>query len=199
MSDLRRTSTIIREIIEHSTTQGEVTIGEFVSLLGDRSFYLLILVFALPNSLPMPPIPGVSTVTGIPIVCMALQLLFGRQVIWLPKKISSRRFSSKVLATLLSKTLPAILWLEKILRPRLPIFTTAKAERFIGLLILVLAILILPPIPGMHLFPAASMSLISLAMLEKDGLVVLFAVAFSVISIFLVAELFHAFIRKLMK
>jgi hypothetical protein len=61
----KRTSDLLKEIRD-LPDQGMVTIGTFVDMLGDRSFSLCILIFSLPNSLPVPGIPGFSTITGCP-------------------------------------------------------------------------------------------------------------------------------------
>ncbi|MBF0307243.1 MAG: exopolysaccharide biosynthesis protein, partial [Alphaproteobacteria bacterium] len=58
-----RTSGILRDLA--AGLPGErVTLGEIDAALADRAFGLLMLVFALPNTLPS--LPGMSAVLGMP-------------------------------------------------------------------------------------------------------------------------------------
>ena len=64
-----------------------VKVADLVGAMGDRAFGPLLFVFALPNILPAP--PGTSGVLAIPLVFLAIQLMFGRKP-WLPGFIASR-------------------------------------------------------------------------------------------------------------
>ena len=61
-----------------------VSIRDILESLGNRSFGFMLFLFALPNSLPMIGIPGVSTITGLPILFVALQMAFGYERVYLP-------------------------------------------------------------------------------------------------------------------
>lgn len=184
----QKTSEILRSVIASAEAGGEITIQEFMSHLGDRAFCLAILIFSLPNSLPVPGIPGFSTITGLPITFIACQMLLGRETIWLPQRIGSKSFSRQGLAKLLSKALPTVIWLEKFLKPRWLVLTSPLGERLMGALIIVLSLIIALPIPGGNFLPGVSMSLLALAMLERDGLLLIGAIGFSVFSILFMYE-----------
>jgi hypothetical protein len=179
---IRRTSDMLRDIAL-SQRNDTISIGEFVSLLGDRSFALVILLFALPNAIPVPGIPGFSTLTGVPIMLIALQIALGRDTIWLPEKIRRKQFSQAFLRKIVDKSLPVLLWIEKWLHPRLVFLCEGWSERLIGLLVVVLAGILALPIPGGNFLPGASILLLSLALLEKDGWLASAGVIFSVCSI----------------
>ncbi|MFW0776540.1 MAG: exopolysaccharide biosynthesis protein [Rickettsiales bacterium] len=189
----RRTSAILQEIIDSADKDGTISLGEFMKLLGDRTFCLAILVFSLPNSLPVPGIPGFSTITGLPIIFIAMQLLAGRSSIWLPKKVAQKTFTRRSAAKMLSKALPAVKWLEKFLRPRLVFVTSPFGERLLGALFIILSGIIILPIPGGNFLPGLSMSLIALGMLSRDGLFVLSAIAFSIASVVFMIEIIRLF------
>ncbi len=179
----QKTSNLLKKIMEPAAGQDQITIGDFVKLLGDRGFCLAILVFSLPNSLPMPGIPGFSTITGLPITFIALQMVFGSEALWLPKKIAGKSFSRQSLDRMLSKALPTVERLENLLSPRLLFLTSPLGERCLGLLFVVLSLIIALPIPGGNFLPGISMSLVALAMLERDGIFLLGSLAFSIASI----------------
>jgi hypothetical protein len=178
-----KTSYLLRNIMKSSEEKDQVSVGEFIGALGDRSFCLAILVFSLPNSLPVPGIPGFSTITGLPITFIAMQMVLGRKSLWLPKNIAVKKFSSRGLAKMLSKAIPTVERLEKLLKPRWLPLTSSIGERFFGVLMVVLSLIIALPIPGGNFLPGLSMSLIALAMLERDGVFLMGAVSFALGSI----------------
>lgn len=171
-STAKRTSEVLQAIIRNGSTE-EITLGRFTRMLGDRAFGLAILLFSLPNSLPVPGIPGFSTVTGLPIVFFAVQMIIGRSSIWLPESFARKNFSHDGLCKVLSKCLPAVIWLERFLSPRLLWASSPLAERFLGVFMAVLALIIALPIPLGNFLPGVAMTLLALGLLEKDGLLIL--------------------------
>lgn len=188
-----RTSTIIKEIIRSADQEGKITLGEFMALLGDRAFCLAILVFSLPNSLPVPGIPGFSTITGLPITFIALQMVMGKTTIWLPRRLANKAFSRQGVANMLAKALPSLTWIEKCLRPRWLPVTSPWGEKVLGLLMIALSLIIALPIPGGNFLPGFSMSLLALGMLEKDGLFVVASGSFAVSSILFMFKIITLF------
>lgn len=196
---MKKTSEILKEIVSRCEQPGPISVGEFLNLLGDRAFCLAILVFSLPNSLPVPGIPGFSTVTGVPIIFMAAQMVMGRQVIWLPAAVANKSFSRAMLGKLIEKALPSIIWLEKFLRPSWEWLVEGFGERVVGLFILVLALILSLPIPGGNFLPGVSMSLLCLCMLEKDGKKLAVALAAGVASFVVMLKVVTAFFGWLFK
>ncbi len=82
-----RTSTLLVNFAEQHT-QERVYLKDMSGLLGNRSFGFLLLLFALPNTLPIIGIPGVSTLTGIPLAIIALQMMTGLPEPKLPRAIA---------------------------------------------------------------------------------------------------------------
>lgn len=192
---VRRTSEVLQEVID-ATDHGVMTIGKLAAMLGDRTFTLAILIFSLPNSLPIPGIPGFSTITGLPITFIAIQMILGKETIWLPQGMANKEFSHATLARVLGKAMPGVVWVEKYLVPRMTWVCTPLAERFIGILFLILSLIIALPIPGGNFLPGLSMSLIAIGLLERDGLFVLCALAFSVFSVGLMAKFIAVVVTK---
>lgn len=184
----KRTTHLLQEIADRHD-RGTITVGEFVDMLGDRSFALTILIFSLPNSLPIPGIPGFSTITGLPILLIALQIVFGRSSIWLPAKVAKKEFSQAVVTKIVRKALPIISWLERFIRPRLGFMSEALGERFIGLCIATMSLILVLPIVGGNFLPGFSISLMALALLESDGLFAIFSILFCFGSIYLMYEI----------
>lgn len=179
-----KASALIREIAE-LPGRDTITVGEFISLLGDRSFALSILIFSLPNSLPIPGIPGFSTVTGLPILFIALQMIAGRSKIWLPKRVAEKSFSYAFLKKIVEKATPPIIWLEQYIRPRATFLCGSLGERCMGVLITVMSFILVLPIVGGNFLPGASISMMALALLENDGIFASISVIVCLLSIYI--------------
>lgn len=172
-----------------------VTIAEILDALDNRAFGLATLLFAIPSVIPMP--PGVPTVVGIALLIVSIQMVAGRQELWLPKFLSNRGFSRAALVSGFEKIKPQLEFVEKVARPRLLFLTGKAATVLIGIIILVMAvILILPLPPGGNFPPALACAVLGMGLVERDGVIVLLGlvvtVAASVAAYFLVALLIGA-------
>ncbi len=65
----------------------KVTLTEILELAGERIFGFLFVILSLPSALPVPA-PGYSVPFGIALFLLALQLISGAKLPWLPHKIS---------------------------------------------------------------------------------------------------------------
>lgn len=147
--------------------EGErVSIGELLAGLGDRALGALLFVFAFPNALPA--LPGTSAILGMPLVFLAAQLAFGRKP-WLPRFIAARSMPRPVFRSLVQRMQPWLQRAERLLRPRASVLALPPMEYAVGLVCLVLAVVILLPIPMGNMLPAFSVCLLALGILERDG------------------------------
>ena len=78
----------LSELLRHvSDGAGDrITLGQIASAMDDRSFGAFLVVFCLPNLVPLP--PGATFILGLPLVFIACQMAFSRlDTIWLPKRL----------------------------------------------------------------------------------------------------------------
>lgn len=183
----RRTTKVLQQIVDQCD-EGQISIRDFTVMMGDRAFALVILVFSLPNSLPIPGIPGFSTITGLPILFIGLQMIIGKETIWLPNKVAEKKFSKATLRKILTVAIPYVRKIEVLLKPRLDIVLSPVGERVLGVFIVGLACLLSLPIPGGNFLPGLSISILALSFLEKDGAATLFGMLFAALSTFLMFE-----------
>jgi hypothetical protein len=128
--------------------EDRIRLSEFIGHLGDRIFAAILLVFAIPNLIPLP--PGSSTVLGIPLILAAPQLAMGRSSLWLPQVVGNRTLLRSDLERLVYHGVPALRRLERLLVPRLgPLLN----ERLIGAACLLLAVILILPIPFGNMLP----------------------------------------------
>ena len=93
-----------------------MTLGDLVRDLGASALPLLLLLDAIPNSLPMPRIPGVSAVFGIPAILFGFQIAQGRPP-WLPGWLARRALPDEAVAKAVDLVLPRLERLERSLHP----------------------------------------------------------------------------------
>ena len=176
-----RTSQLI-EFIASGLPDSKVTLKELTDSFSDRAFGIAILIFVLPNIIPHG-LPGVSSVTAVPIALFSLQMLLGYHRIKLPKWLAQKPFEGAFLKKVLLKCTPSLRMMEKLIKPRLSQMTSARMERLIGAVILVLAFVIFLPIPFGNFFPSLCMGLLALGLLERDGALVVGGIVAAVTTV----------------
>jgi hypothetical protein len=162
-------SEILREIGAQAAPT--ISVGELMERIGGRALGALLLVFGLACTLPLP--PGGTTIFGAPLVLLAPQLMIGARAPWLPATLRDRRIQTAQL----NKGLPRLLrWLEPMeafSRPRLSFLFGPVGQRLVGLVCTALALVLILPIPLGNLLPAAAVSVLSLALVQRDGVLAL--------------------------
>jgi hypothetical protein len=148
----------------------KVTFAQMLDALGERGFGLLLIVMAVPNLLPFPGVPGVSFVTGMAILYLAIQLMLAKEEPKLPAWIGQKSFTRAQLSRFIVKTTPFLRWLERPIRPRWNPVVAGFGERLIGLVALIHAVTLALPIPMGNLPQAVALILFALALIELDGL-----------------------------
>ncbi|HYD32158.1 MAG TPA: exopolysaccharide biosynthesis protein [Azospirillaceae bacterium] len=191
----RRASELIDQFLEEYPSD-EVTLGDLVAMLGNRAFGALLLVFALPNVIPMP--PGTSTVLGLPLVLFAAQMTLGLPKPWLPKRLARLPLDRAMLERWTNAGKRYIAWIEGMMKPRLPFLADVRFERALGAVCLLLALILSLPIPLGNMLPALAIVMMALGLLEKDGLVVLFGLITAAFSGVLVAAVMFGLAKGLL-
>src|SRR5262245_21593025 len=146
------------------------TFGWLMSALHQRSFGILMLLLGLLATAPIG-----STVPGLVLAAVAVQMIAGRSAPALPHFITALRLPTRYLLFLGTRSIPVLRFLENAIHPRWPAaFETAK--RFVGIIVLLLtAIVLLIPVPLSNIAPAIVIALIAFAYIEEDGLLICFA------------------------
>ncbi|TPP11155.1 exopolysaccharide biosynthesis protein [Rhizobium glycinendophyticum] len=151
------------------TTDRKVTIRDIAIALQDRSFGAFLLVFALPNLVPLP--PGSTFILALPLVFVAWQMAMspgGR--VFFPRVVSDYGVEPQTFEAIVKRLVPWMRWAEKLVIPRFWLFESRFAERLIGLLALILAIVVFLPIPLGNWPPAFALAVLGFAHSQRDGL-----------------------------
>ncbi|HZR47818.1 MAG TPA: exopolysaccharide biosynthesis protein [Candidatus Manganitrophaceae bacterium] len=160
-----------------------LTLRQIIEILHGRAFNIIVVLLALPFCTPIP-LFGLSTPFGFALMIFGLRIAL-RKKPWLPEAILNRQIPYPTLEKIISVTLRAAYYMEKILHPRLEFlhrWTTFSVLN--GLIIALNAFcLMLPlPIPFTNMLPAVSIVLLAAGMMEEDGAAILAGYIAAVIS-----------------
>ncbi len=171
-------------------------VRDILQALGDRAYALLIVLFGLPNCLPMP--PPIPLICGILLAGLALQLIIGRPTPWLPRFVLNRSISVSVVESATARAMPWLARIERICRPRMTILQHDVALRLVGVALLAMALGLLVAAPFIGQIPiGVGVCLVGLGLVERDGLVLLSGALIGAVGIMLTASFAYAILRAL--
>ncbi|MFP3021410.1 MAG: exopolysaccharide biosynthesis protein [Wolbachia sp.] len=182
--DKKFISDILKEVTEiNNVNSNRVTLFDIKTALQERGFSVLIIIFSLPLSVPIPVPPGYTTILSIPLILFSLQIIFGLHSPWMPHWLERKSFKRSTLALVVEKTLPALKKIEKFMKPRMSFIFYGPSEKILAFIMLLCALTIANPFPLTHSIPAIGTTLISLSIMSKDGLVGILGVLVSLCGI----------------
>ena len=138
--------------------------------LGERAFGVLLFARAVPVCIPF--LYGIPQVVSLPLMFVSAQILLGRRVPWLPGNLGERSITTEGLHTLSRRAGPWLRRIEAISRPRLGALTRAPADRIVGLGLVLFSASILVPLPGTNTVPGIAVVIVSVGLLQRDGVLV---------------------------
>lgn len=186
-------SVTLRTLVARDASGADVSIADVFQRIGDRGFGLLLMILSLPSALPVPA-PGYSTPFGILLAILALQMICGRNSPWLPAWAAKHNLSGGFVEKMLGGSAKFFSYLEYIIRPRMRWVGSRAALPFMGVLVLIMAALMVLPIPLTNTFPAMVIFLIGAGLTEEDGLVCLGASALAVAAVGLYSFVIYLFL-----
>lgn len=154
---------------------GEKTLGGFIEFYGEKSFALLFVVLMATPALPLPT-GGATHIFEIIVVLLAIQLVIGREHIWLPRRWRRLPLGGEKRERLAKALTKMIRRLERFSRPRLrPVFNRRSSNTAFGLLVVVgaVAAFLAPPFSGLDTLPSLGVVVLSLGVLLEDLYVVI--------------------------
>jgi hypothetical protein len=155
------------------------TLGSLIELFEEKSFAVIFVILLGVPALPLPT-GGATHVFEVIAVLLSLQLIAGRDKVWLPQRWREMELAGPRQQRLVHALLKLIRWLERFSRPRLSwVFEHRLSNSLFGLLILVLSVgaFLAPPFSGLDTLPALGAVLVSLAVLLDDFAVLAVGVA----------------------
>jgi hypothetical protein len=163
------------------------TLGSLIELFGQRSFAIL---FVLLLGVPAIPAPtgGVTHVFELIAMLLALQLVAGRDEIWLPRRWREKEVGGEKQQRFIAALMKTVRRVERVSRPRLTfLFDHRLSNLIFGVLVFggSLAAFLAPPFTALDTLPALGVVVLSLGVLLEDVAFVLIAIAIGVAGVVL--------------
>lgn len=157
-------------------------LGDLLKDFGPAAFGMLLFIGVLPAFIP---VPGVGGAIGGPMVILVgAQLLVGMRKLWLPGFLANRGPHRSAMIRFRQRMSPWLRRLEKMVKPRMGgLLDHRLALCFTGLLVVLLGVLLALPIPFTNYAFGFLLLLFALALLERDGALMLVAWAIGSIAV----------------
>ncbi len=158
-----------------ATHKEQVDINDLVQSIGHASFSPLLLFPAIAVATPLSGIPLFSTLMGVLIFLVAVQMLLRRDQLWLPQWLLRRKTNSSRVRSVFQRLRPALVWLDTHTYARLTSFVH-RPFIFISQILCVLSGLMMPLlefVPFSSSLVGGAVALLAFGMLARDGLFVM--------------------------
>ncbi len=175
--DIHSASDILDRLRDVANDEEQVPIGDVVEAMGARSFGPFIMLPALIEISPLGAVPGVPTFLALVIAITAAQLLFGRDHLWLPGFVRNRSAKSEKVLKAVDRLRPIAEWMDRWFHGRMKRFASGPFPRIAAACVIALAMTV-PPlefIPFASTAPMAAIAAFGLALIVRDGLLMLIA------------------------
>jgi hypothetical protein len=182
-------------------TDGDKTLGSLIELFEEKSFAILFVLLLGVSALPLPT-GGVTHVFEIIAVLLALQLIAGREHIWLPERWRKLELAGEQRQRFITALMKNIRRLERFSRPRLRfVFDHRLSNIVFGLLVIggSAGAFLAPPFTGLDTLPSLGVVLLSLGVLLEDFVLVVVALVVGVAGVVLEIVLGSAAIKGIGK
>lgn len=159
-----------QQLREWRDAEGEKTLGGLVDALGAGGFAIIFIVLLGPAALPLPT-GGITHVLEVAAMLGALQLIFGRNSVWVPNRWRGVKFEEGSKAKFIDGLVNTTTKLERYSKPRLRwLFGHWVSNVVYGLAVLIgsLAAFLAPPFTGLDTVPALGVVIVSVGMIMED-------------------------------
>ncbi|WP_309628786.1 exopolysaccharide biosynthesis protein [Brevundimonas sp.] len=159
---------LLRRLADDGGEAG-LTLHQIRDRLDERAYGLLILILSIPCLVPG--LYGVPQAVGLIIILIASQLLIGREEPWLPRWVLNLRAKGRWLKAMADFAETRLGWIERLSRPRLLMFATGAGERMAAVFMILATLTIV--LPMTNTIPSIALGLLSVGLIQRDGLFVL--------------------------
>jgi hypothetical protein len=176
---------ILDRLEDLAKDKDEVSLGDVVESFGNRGHGPFLLIPALIEMSPIGGIPGLPTMLAAIIVLFAVQIVLGRKHLWLPGFLERRSVSSKKTCKAVDKLRGFARFMDRWFHGRLPKLTQGPFVRIAAVLCILLALTV-PPLellPFASTAPMAAIASFGLALLVRDGLLMIIAALLSLVAV----------------
>ncbi|WP_041523002.1 exopolysaccharide biosynthesis protein [Gilvimarinus agarilyticus] len=170
---------VMDRVVETAREHDTVTVEVILGAIGQRSYGPVLLLVGLLVLAPLiGDIPGVPTLCAIIVLLFSVQLMLQRERFWLPKWLLNRSVKSSSLTKAVELSRKPARFIDRLVKPRLTFLIRGYIPaRCVALCSIVIALMM----PAMEFIPfsanlaGAVLTCFGLALIARDGLLVLLA------------------------
>src|SRR5699024_8849726 len=164
----------------------KVSVDNIHQAIGDRSFGPFLMIPGLIAVSPVGGVPGLPTTLAAISILFSVQILLGRNHFWIPAFLGRRTVKGERLADAAASLHPLARWSDRLFHGRLTWLTNAPFDRMIAAVCILLALTVTPleVVPFASAAPMGTIAMFGLALLVKDGLLVLIGMVLSLVSVY---------------
>ncbi|QSF55098.1 exopolysaccharide biosynthesis protein [Brevundimonas fontaquae] len=159
---------LLRRLADDGGDAG-LTLHEIRDRLDERAYGLLILLLSIPCLVPG--LYGVPQVVGLIVILLAGQMLVGREEPWLPRWFLNLRCKGSWLKAMADFAETKLGWIDRLSRPRLRGFADGPGEKLAAVFMILATVTIVMPLT--NTIPSIALALLSVGLIQRDGLFVL--------------------------
>jgi hypothetical protein len=151
----------------------------------EKSFAILFVILLGPSALPLPT-GGLTNVFEVIAVLLGLQLIAGRDEIWLPERWRKRELAGDKQQKFLTGLMKTIGRIERFSKPRFTFLFNHRLSNIVfGLLVVSgsVAAFFAPPFSGLDTLPALAVVILSLSVLLEDFAFTIVALVIGVVGV----------------
>jgi len=189
-------STVQQDDVSHNVTRllrrladdggdAGLTLHEIRDRLDERAYGLLILLLSIPCLVPG--LYGVPQVVGLIVILLAGQMLVGREEPWLPRWFLNLRCKGSWLKAMADFAETKLGWIDRLSRPRLRRFADGPGEKLAAVFMILATVTIVMPLT--NTIPSIALALLSVGLIQRDGLFVLAGCAVTTVWLIILGAL----------
>ncbi len=150
-----------------------MSLKELMVSAGTRSDAMITALCSFPF-LFLIPLPGLSILFGLIVASAGVAIALNRPI-WLPKWMLNKKISGSLISKIFKKSAWVLAKIEKLARPRVEFFYRHSFfQRLNGCLVALCGLILMLPLPpGTSFPPGVTSLLISLGILEEDGVFII--------------------------
>ncbi len=151
-------------------SDSEKTLGGMIDALGSGGFSLLFVILMGVPALPLPT-GGITHVLEVIAMLVSLQLIFGRNSVWIPGRWRDVSFEEGAGSKFVDGLMKSTAKLERFSKPRLrPVFGYWWSDVLYGIAVLAgaIAAFLAPPFTGLDTVPALGVVILSVGVMMED-------------------------------
>jgi hypothetical protein len=164
---IARTSALLRALADAAPER--VSLGAIGDALGTRRPGIAVLCLALPNCIPGPYLPGLSTVLALPMIWIGAQLALHTGVRQMPRFFHRITFSRERFVRFVDRVAPWMIRMERRVGPYPSVMTTPTGRRCLGFVLVLYAIVLALPIPLGNIPIGFGIAILALGLIEGDS------------------------------